>query len=281
MDEDHDERPTEHALAWHTPTDLGVSVEHALALEMRVTRKGHVRLVLNYLDSAMSSSYAEMLLHMMDTVLGAYTHDVSMPVAHNPPDVPASLLARPDMSPPTHPTYVNVGQWPAHHARIQPSACAIEYRDNAPASHTMRATYADLDKASARLAAYLVLAVPPHAVVGVALPRSIETYTCLLGILRAGLVYLPLDESLPPARREHLLRESAASLVLTRVTSLPWPCACKTPEEALRDEASALPSVSADDAAYVLYTSGATGEPKGGIGSAAHLSPAWGKVRAA
>ena len=39
MDEDHDERPPEHALAWHTPTDLGVSVEHALALEMRVTRK--------------------------------------------------------------------------------------------------------------------------------------------------------------------------------------------------------------------------------------------------
>ena len=274
MDEDHDERPTEHALAWHTPTDLGVSVEHALALEMRVTRKGHVRLVLNYLDSAMSSSYAEMLLHMMDTVLGAYTHDVSMPVAHNPPDVPASLLARPDMPPPTHPTYLNVGQWPAHHARIQPSACAIEYRDNAPASHTMRATYADLDKASARLAAYLVLAVPPHAVVGVALPRSIETYTCLLGILRAGLVYLPLDESLPHARREHLLRDSAASLVLTRETSLPWPCACKTPEEALRDEASALPSVSADDAAYVLYTSGSTGEPKGCIVSHANLSHA-------
>lgn len=272
MDEDHDDRPAEHALAWHTPTDLGVSVEHALALEMRVTRDGRIRLVLNYLDAAVSFSYADMLLHMMDTFLGAYTHDASLAVAHNPPNVPVSLLARPDVPPPTHPTFLNVGQWPTHHARTQPSACAIEYRDDVPATHTTRTTYADLDKASARLAAYLVRAVPPRTVVGVALPRSIETYICLVGILRAGLVYLPLDESLPHARREHLLRDSAATHVLTRETSLPWPCACKTPEEAMSEDVGTLPSVSADDAAYVLYTSGSTGEPKGCIVSHANLS---------
>lgn len=272
MDEDHESRPAEHVLAWHTPTDLGVSVEHALALEMRVMRDGDIRLVLNYLNTAVSASYADMLLRMMDTFLAAYTHNASMAVAHNPPSVPASLLACPDVLRPTHPVYLNVGQWPAHHARTRPNACAIEYRDGVPAMHTTRATYADLDKASARLAAYLVRAVPPRSVVGVALPRSVETYICLVGILRAGLVYLPLDESLPHARREHLLRDSAATCVLTRETSLLWPCACKSPEEAMSDEVDTLPSVSADDAAYVLYTSGSTGEPKGCVVSHANLS---------
>ncbi|WP_219501730.1 non-ribosomal peptide synthetase [Nonomuraea ceibae] len=89
-------------------------------------------------------------------------------------------------------------------------------------------------------------------VVGVALPRGMDAVVALLGVLRAGAAYLPLDPADPAPRRERLLADSGAAAVLT-------------PDDLrnLSGQALAQPEPHPRDAAYVIYTSGSTGVPKG------------------
>ncbi|HSK65140.1 MAG TPA: amino acid adenylation domain-containing protein, partial [Pyrinomonadaceae bacterium] len=91
----------------------------------------------------------------------------------------------------------------------------------------------------------------------VALGRSVELIVALLGILKAGGVYVPLDLSYPRARRAFMLEDVGARLILTE----------ENVSEAMALAAAQTENVdqrlSLDNAAYVIYTSGSTGAPKG------------------
>ena len=112
-------------------------------------------------------------------------------------------------------------------------------------------TYAELAARSTRLARYLVAqGVGPERVVGVRMERSADTIVALLGILKAGGVYLPLDPAYPSERLAFMAADAGAMLVLESI-------------EGLEGDAE-LPAL--DDAnrlAYIIYTSGTTGQPKG------------------
>ncbi|MEV8435783.1 amino acid adenylation domain-containing protein [Actinosynnema sp. NPDC051121] len=134
---------------------------------------------------------------------------------------------------------------------------------NAPAVGSM--TFAELDAAANRVAHRLVEhGVRPGSVVGVCLRRSPAGIAALLGVLRAGAAYLPLDPDYPTERLAHMLADSAAPVVVTeaalrdRVTGPSVVCL-----EDLRDAPAVDVPVRPDDAAYVIYTSGSTGRPKG------------------
>ncbi|MDT7847967.1 AMP-binding protein, partial [Streptomyces justiciae] len=112
--------------------------------------------------------------------------------------------------------------------------------------------------------------VRPGDAVGVLLERSIATVTTVLGLMKAGAVYVPLDARYPADRIRHVLADTGATLVVTDDASQPQLPADaadvfvihSTPEGEQQHEAPGV-GVRSEDAAYVMYTSGSTGAPKG------------------
>jgi amino acid adenylation domain-containing protein len=134
-------------------------------------------------------------------------------------------------------------------------------------------TYADLDARANRLAhALATRAATPGKRIGVCLERGEDLVVAMLGVLKAGAAYVPLDPVLPVERLALLIADAEVALVVTDAGHLPrLPVAaerviCVDRDHALL-EAQAVVSppsaATADDAAYVMYTSGSTGTPKG------------------
>jgi amino acid adenylation domain-containing protein/non-ribosomal peptide synthase protein (TIGR01720 family) len=134
-------------------------------------------------------------------------------------------------------------------------------------------SYGELAARSARLAHHLRAAgVGPEAVVGLCLERSEELITALLGVLRAGAAYLPLDPDYPPEHLAFLVEDAGAKGIVTRRSLAPALAEVKAPRVLLEEAAPTLghwpatePEVELDpqNAAYVIFTSGSTGRPKG------------------
>ncbi|XWN30017.1 MAG: non-ribosomal peptide synthase/polyketide synthase [Devosia sp.] len=156
-----------------------------------------------------------------------------------------------------------------------PAAVAIVDEDRA-------LSYADLDKASNRLARHLIaLGVGPEQVVGVCLERSADLVVSLFAILKAGAGYLPLDPEHPRDRLAFLLEDAGASVVLTtantlfgslndlggavvvRVNDEQAAAFIERLSEAPVRDHDRLGTLTAENLAYVIYTSGSTGQPKG------------------
>ncbi|USQ86896.1 non-ribosomal peptide synthase/polyketide synthase [Streptomyces phaeoluteigriseus] len=117
-------------------------------------------------------------------------------------------------------------------------------------------SFGEVNVRANRLAHALVgRGVGPEDVVALALPRSVELVVAVLGVLKAGAAYLPLDPDYPSARREFMLSDARPVLVLDDVTSV-------DPGEGYPDTDPGV-ALSPEHPAYVIYTSGSTGRPKG------------------
>ncbi|GLQ46115.1 hypothetical protein GCM10007862_11660 [Dyella lipolytica] len=134
-------------------------------------------------------------------------------------------------------------------------------------------SYAGLDRRANTIATHLREAgVTAGAIVGVMQARSIDTIAAILGVLKAGAAYLPLDATHPTERLAFALNDAGASVVLGHFTdcipALPASVArlayddMRDTSHAGQDE-SALRAIDGDALAYVMYTSGSTGTPKG------------------
>ncbi|MYX59186.1 amino acid adenylation domain-containing protein, partial [Streptomyces sp. SID8382] len=121
--------------------------------------------------------------------------------------------------------------------------------------------FAGLNAAANRLAHHLIAqGVGPERVVGVRLPRTSDMIVAILGVLKAGGVYLPLDPELPAERLAFLLADAEPALVLDEAALRAVPATLPADGPTDADRTAALRP---DSAAYVLYTSGSTGRPKG------------------
>ncbi|MCW5848754.1 MAG: amino acid adenylation domain-containing protein [Anaerolineae bacterium] len=164
---------------------------------------------------------------------------------------------------PTPPTVLDLFQ-----AQVQrtPDAPAVVQGDTALA-------YRDLDARANRLARYLqAQGVGPDVPVGLYLSRSPELMVGLLAILKAGGAYLPLDPASASGRMARVLADSQTSLILTQdglTGDLPpgqARCLCWEDiqaDVAAQDAARLAVPLTGDNLAYVMYTSGSTGQPKG------------------
>jgi amino acid adenylation domain-containing protein len=131
-------------------------------------------------------------------------------------------------------------------------------------------SYDALDRMANGVAACLTrrYATGPGDIVAIRSHRNEKMIAALLGILKTGAAYLPVDPSTPPARLAYLLGDSRAKVLLTdevpAEADLPATPYLLLGEE-LVEPAGAAPAVAvtATDPAYVIYTSGSTGQPKG------------------
>ncbi|QNH11978.1 non-ribosomal peptide synthetase [Xanthomonas sp. SI] len=133
-------------------------------------------------------------------------------------------------------------------------------------------TYRELDEASSRLAHDLRnLGVDRGALVALCLERSIDLPLAILGVLKAGAAWLPLDPAYPDAHLQYVLGDSATPFVLghaataERLSALGVPARMLDAQEISRWPRTApeVPGESTADLAYAIYTSGSTGRPKG------------------
>jgi amino acid adenylation domain-containing protein len=138
-----------------------------------------------------------------------------------------------------------------------------------------RLNYRELNQRANQLAHKLKsLGVGRESLVGVFLERSTNMVVALLGILKAGGAWVPLDPSYPKDWLEFILQDSEASVVVTEenfVAELPKKIAAicldrDWAEIAREKDHNPANSVTSDDVAYVIYTSGSTGRPKGVLG---------------
>ena len=159
-----------------------------------------------------------------------------------------------------------------------PKAVAIRYLQQ-------QKTYEELEADTNLVARYLhSMGVSYGSVVAVSIDRSIDMVIALLGVLKAGATYLPIDHNYPADRIQHMIDDSGCEYVVTEskiVDSLPknnariiqldadWE---KISTGSSRAQASApaeqsnppsLSPVDTDSPAYIIYTSGSTGKPKG------------------
>lgn len=134
---------------------------------------------------------------------------------------------------------------------------------------------AKLDREADRVANGILERAPEGAIVAVCMDRSPELVAVLLGCLRAGAAYLPLDPEDPPARRDYMLDDAAPAVVLAQshlLSTLPAGIPILDVGELPGNGAPIHARPAGDDAAYVIYTSGSTGKPKGVINTHAALA---------
>jgi amino acid adenylation domain-containing protein len=129
-------------------------------------------------------------------------------------------------------------------------------------------TYRELNERANRLAHYLQSAgAGPETIIGICLQRSLEMMVGLLGILKAGAAYVPVDPQHPAARVMSTLADAGVRILLTE-TSLADRCdgfeiLCLDEELPEMPVTNPRDTARAEDLAYVIYTSGSTGQPKG------------------
>ncbi len=149
-------------------------------------------------------------------------------------------------------------------AELRPDATAAVFGDE-------RLTYGVLHRRSDRLAARLLASgVQPGALVGIYAERSADLIIGVLGILKAGCAYVPLDPSHPAERLAYMLEDARAGALVCQphlADAIPSFTGAVITFEREQDDDQPLsfqaPAVPADQLAYVMYTSGSTGRPKG------------------
>lgn len=136
-------------------------------------------------------------------------------------------------------------------------------------------TYAELNARANQLAHYLQsLGIRPDTRVGISLDRSPDLMMGLLGILKSGAAYLPIDPQLPSDRVNFMLRDAQVKLLITEIITDTLPPSIspdisylnlKTDWQRIASLPTHNPSstVTASNLAYLIYTSGSTGQPKG------------------
>lgn len=153
-------------------------------------------------------------------------------------------------------------------ARVEesPNATAIVFQDES-------ITYKALQERSDEVAKYLLTkGLSEEELVPICLERSIEMIVSILGVMKAGGAYVPIDPSFPTNRISYMLEDTAAKIVICseNLTSIFSKCTevvlliidkmTFTSEE---NDAITLPKITPNQLAYVFYTSGTTGKPKG------------------
>ncbi|SFG29308.1 amino acid adenylation domain-containing protein [Novosphingobium sp. CF614] len=153
----------------------------------------------------------------------------------------------------------------AANVEVHPDRIAVRHEE-----HSL--TYREMWHRSAMFARGLIAAgVRPDEPIALLLPRGIDLFCLMIATQRAGCAWMPLDPSHPPARWRKALTQAGQPLVV-RASGIAFPDLSLTPEDLAAKGESADgtsiaidPPARGDQLAYVLFTSGSSGEPKGAM----------------
>src|SRR5262249_13077769 len=162
----------------------------------------------------------------------------------------------------------SLGELLESQAAVSPREIAVVFEDQS-------LTYDELNKRANRLAHWLKSqGVAADATVAVLMERSVEMVVALVGVIKAGASYLPLDPEYPEARLRFMIDDARPRVILTQsrfaesrvptgIQTLPLDRWGEQLEE--QSDANVAERPSAENLAYVIYTSGSTGQPKGAM----------------
>ena len=144
-----------------------------------------------------------------------------------------------------------------------PNDVAVVFEDN-------KLTYKEVNEKANQLARYLreEKNIKPNDIVGVMLPRSIELISTLIGVLKSGACYIPIDPTYPEKRIEYMLENSDAKFLLTneelfQKLNFENRINVYSKEIKIQDYHNLKNVNTSTDRSYIIYTSGSTGLPKG------------------
>ncbi|KAF3458515.1 non-ribosomal peptide synthetase [Ralstonia solanacearum] len=271
------------ALSWLNTEAVGLSLElegltiegvdagqaaakFDLTLELRETSEGLAG-SLDYATALFDRATIERYLGYLQRLLAAMVENDSQQVSRIgllDKDERAQLLDSWNETAAPYPQASTIQGLFEAQVRRTPEAIAVEHEGR-------QVSYAELNARANRVAHALIgLGVGPDARVGLCAERSVELVVGLLGILKAGGGYVPLDPSYPQDRLAYMLEDSAPVAVLAQSNTREQLGALSVPvldlASPLEGEAEHDPQVEAlkpHHLAYVIYTSGSTGQPKG------------------
>jgi amino acid adenylation domain-containing protein len=216
-----------------------------------------------------SQAFAELMASWYEQALTSLTADPESCVTSSPtlsPEQRHTVLAVWNNSRCEYPRNETIAQVFEEQVRTTPFATAL-------VSDEKTLTYDELNRQANQVAHWLTRqGAGPETLVGLCMERSLETYVVMLGIVKAGAAYMPLDPVYPASRLEFLVKDSDVSFVLTTEKLqglLPASLTSVVPLDQFWKEISAEqdlnPEVttSAENLVYLMYTSGSTGMPKG------------------
>lgn len=275
-----EEQPTKGSQLWTRMDDLvDIAVEHPLVLNAFEDADGHTTLSFSIDENLMTAAQQNVFLRQIDAlVTSLISHpdkeDINSLTELFPRELQSISAPRENSGCPANhmPTV-----WIERYAREHPTWKAVEVASaiTDDGAETVSWTYAELDQKSNQIASFILSQGASSQMIGMCLDSTLISFAVLIGIMKSGNAYVPIEKDLPQERKMFLLEDSAAPILFTsgnlfdrnsghnvrHIIDVEDPSFLDT----LNKQPVSLPidDVDLDGNAYLLYTSGSTGKPKG------------------
>lgn len=275
-----DEEDTAGKKLWSRIDDLvDIAVEHPLALNAFETRSGQITLSFSIDETVMTTAQQDVFLRQIDALVTALLSHPDEENINNltetfPRDLQSISAPREGSNcPADHMPTV----WIERYAREHPDWKAVEVASaiTDDGAETVSWTYAELDRRSGQIASLINSRGVISQMVGMCLDSTLISFAVLIGIMKSGNTYVPIEKDLPQERKMFLLKDSAAPILFTsgdlfdraskhqveHIIDVEDPAFLAALDQ--QPDAPSADRIDLDGNAYLLYTSGSTGKPKG------------------